>query len=376
MIADKPKNCCGCTACEWVCPQRAIRMVTDPLGFLLPEVDKSLCIGCGLCEKLCPFITNTQKEDAALPLAYAARHKNTGEIDTSRSGAVFTAVSSFVISRGGVVYGAAFADDCSVEHQKASDYIEMFKFKGSKYTQSDMRGIIRDLYAELQRDRMVLFSGTPCQISAIRNLVPHKYKENLYLVDVVCHGAAAPRVWADYIRYLEKRERRKIVKADFRDKSIYGWDGLHRESFLFDNNKKHTYPITFYQPFLIREACSVCPYATTQRVSDLTLGDLWEWESVCPTMNEDKKGISLVLVNTDKGQELLDSVAGDLDVRKIPLDDCLQLNLQNPTPRDPRADAFAKDYRSHGWEYTLAKYYPVSWTDKIKYGVKRVLGRV
>lgn len=351
-------------------------MVADPLGFLMPEIDKNLCIGCGLCEKLCPFITKIQKEKTVLSLAYVARHKNTDEIDTSRSGAVFTAVSSFVISRGGVVYGAAFADDCSVEHQKASDYIEMFKFKGSKYTQSDMRGVIRDLYAELQRGSIVLFSGTPCQTSAIRNLVPHKYKEKLYLVDVVCHGTAAPRVWSDYIRYLEKRERRKIVKADFRDKSIYGWDGLHRESFLFDNNKKHTYPITLYQPFLIREACSSCPYATTQRVSDLTLGDLWEWESICPSMNKDKKGISLVLVNTEKGKYLLGSVVGDLNVRKISLDDCLQPNLQSPTPRDHRADAFAKDYRLHGWEYAFAKYYPVSLAEKIKYEVKRVLGRV
>lgn len=376
MIKNLPNDCCGCTACESVCGHMAIQMVPDTLGFMLPKVDEKVCIDCGLCEAVCPFISFEHIDCSQhYPTAYAARHKEIQEVETSRSGAVFMALSSYIISEGGIVYGATITDNCNVAHQKTSEYNGLTKFKGSKYIQSDMRGVIKDLRKELQAGKKVLFSGTPCQTAAVRNAISETKRDNLYLVDIVCHGVASPKLWSDYIGYLEKREHCKIVKADFRDKAIYGWDGLHRESFVFDDNSKHTYPITFYQPFLIREACNSCPYSNLSRPSDLTLGDLWGWENVCPNMNEDNKGISLLLVNTSKGKSLLDNVEDVLYIVEVDLEKCLQSNLQRPTPRDSRSDTFMKDYAHNGFEYVLAKYYPVTITEKVKYKIKRVLGK-
>lgn len=375
MINNLPTNCCGCSACEWVCPHKAIRMVSDSLGFSLPSVNTEDCINCGLCESVCPFFSNNNKHNNdGFPITYAARNKEIHEIETSRSGGVFTALSTYIIDIGGVVYGAAFSNKSVVTHQKAENYIELSKFKGSKYTQSDIKGIISDLQNELSSGRPVLFSGTPCQTSAIRNLMSRKYT-NLYLVDVICHGVVSPKVWSDYIQYIEKKERKKVVKADFRDKSIFGWDGLHRESFIFDNNIKHTYPVTFYQSFLIRESCSSCPYSSIKRATDLTLGDLWGWEKICSDLNKDKKGISLVLVNSQKGAKLLDNIAKDLHLKEISLDKCMQPNLINPTPRDKFAEEFKDDYVSKGFDYVLKKYYTVTLTEKVRYKIKRILGK-
>lgn len=373
MIDNLPKNCCGCAACEASCPYHAIQIVTDSLGFFLPTVNLLSCRDCGICEKVCPFLRIESCNHLEFPISYAARHKNIKEIETSRSGAVFIALSSRIIEDGGIVYGAAFSNNCTVKHQKAQSKIELIKFKGSKYTQSDMRGIIKDIRKELSASHPVLFSGTPCQTAAVRNSINISLRNKLYLIDIICHGTASPKFWSDYINDLEAREHKKIIKADFRDKNLYGWDGLHRESFIFENNKKYTYPITFYQPFLIREACSKCPYASIKRYSDLTLGDFWNWESICPEMNNDKKGISLVLINSVKGLNLFNQTKNSLDFKEIQIEQCLQLNLQQATPRDIRADEFAKDYVAKGYLFVKNKYYSIPLIEKIKYRVKRAL---
>ncbi len=208
-------------------------MKPDALGFLYPEVDRERCVDCGLCEKVCSF---NDHYDTSLnlerPLAYAARHKDPNEMVTSRSGAAFIAISDYILELGGVVYGAGYADHFRVVHKRATTKDERNEFKGSKYVQSDMNTVFHQVKQDLRNGLTVLFSGTPCQTSGLDSYVGKRLRENLFLVDVVCHGVPGPYLWRDYIAYLENKQGSPIVWVDFRDKQKYGWTA-HHETFKF-----------------------------------------------------------------------------------------------------------------------------------------------
>ncbi len=232
---NNPADCCGCTACASICTHDAITMQPDALGFLYPVVDKSKCIDCGLCEKVCSF---NDHYDTSLnlprPDAYAARHKDMQEIETSRSGAAFIAISDYILNQGGVVYGAGYTDHFRVVHKRATTKEERDEFKGSKYVQSDMGNIFKQVKDDLKNGLIVLFSGTPCQTSGLNSFIGKKLRENLYLVDIVCHGVPGPYIWRDYLAYLEKKQGSKICWVNFRDKQEFGW-AAHKETFKFVN---------------------------------------------------------------------------------------------------------------------------------------------
>lgn len=230
---NDPKDCCGCTACASICAHDAISMQPDALGFLYPKVDETKCVECGLCEKVCAFNDNYDKSlNLPKPDAYAARHKNMAEVETSRSGAAFIAISDWILKHGGVVYGAGYADHFRVVHKRATTKAERDEFKGSKYVQSDLTGVFKQVKEDLRNGMIVLFSGTPCQTSGLNSYVGKKLRENLYLVDIVCHGASGPYIWRDYLAYLEKKQGSEICWVNFRDKQKYGW-GAHKETFKF-----------------------------------------------------------------------------------------------------------------------------------------------
>lgn len=232
---DNPADCCGCTACASVCVHNAITMQPDALGFLYPHVDSTKCVECGLCEKVCSFNDNEDSlTNRVNPQAWAARHRNINEVMKSRSGAAFVAISDYILEQGGVVYGAGYKDHFRVAHKRATTKEERDEFRGSKYVQSDLSGVFQMVKEDLRNGLMVLFSGTPCQTAGLNSFISRKLRENLVLVDIVCHGVPSPFIWRDYIAYLEKRSGRKISVVNFRDKEIYGWED-HRESFEFEN---------------------------------------------------------------------------------------------------------------------------------------------
>lgn len=368
--------CCGCSACESVCSHRAIRMNADALGFMYPIVDESLCVDCGLCSKVCPFVREASVLYSIHPLkVFAARHNIIKEVETSRSGAVFIALSDEVLDKSGVVYGAGYTGGFRVVHQRAITREQRDSFKGSKYVQSDLRGIYNKVKNDLKDGRLVLFSGTPCQTAALLNYTPPRLRRNLYVVDVVCHGVASPQVWNDYITYVEKKEGQKIVGVNFRDKQVFGWSGLHRESFTFSDGSKHCYSLTFYQPFLIRKSCHDCPYATMSRPSDITIGDFWGWERVDGTINADDKGVNLVLCNTDKGVSLFNAVSSHLQIIPAEKGQYEQPNLQPPTEEHPLRKPFEEDFTEYGFNYVLHKYWKVSMKERMKWRIKRLIGK-
>ena len=230
---NNPADCCGCSACQSICTHDAIMMQPDTMGFLYPVVNKDKCIDCGLCEKACSFHENYDTSfNLPEPAAYAARHKNMEEVETSRSGAAFIAISDYILKLGGVVYGAGYTDHFRVVHKRATTKEERDEFKGSKYVQSDMNTVFRQVKKDLKEGMIVLFSGTPCQTSGLASYVGKRLRENLYLVDIVCHGVPSPSLWKDYIAYLERKQGAEICWVNFRDKQYFGW-AAHHETFKF-----------------------------------------------------------------------------------------------------------------------------------------------
>ena len=214
---DNPSDCCGCTACASVCTHDAITMQPDALGFLYPRVDESKCVDCGLCDKVCAFNDDYDRSlNLPQPDAYGARHKDMDEVATSRSGAAFIAISDWILKHGGAVYGAGYADHFRVVHKRAVTKEERDEFKGSKYVQSDLTGIFRQVKQDLKDGRIVLFSGTPCQTSGLNSFIGKHLRENLYLVDIVCHGVPGPYLWRDFLAYVEKKHGDTVSVVNFR----------------------------------------------------------------------------------------------------------------------------------------------------------------
>lgn len=370
MIKIKnPADCCGCTACASICTHDAITMKPDALGFLYPEVNNSKCIDCGLCEKVCAF---NDHYDTSLnlekPLAYAARHKDINEVETSRSGAAFIAISDYILDNSGIVYGVGYKDHFRVAHKRATTKEERNEFKGSKYVQSDLDNIFKQVKEDLKEGNTVLFSGTPCQTAGLNSFIGKKLRENLILVDIVCHGVPSPYIWRDYIAHLEKKQGAPIVWVNFRDKQKYGWVA-HHETFKFKGKKnKKSFKFLFYNHIMFRKSCGNCHFANTKRPSDITIADFWGWEKIDTNFNKDNKGCSLVLLNTEKGYKLFEVVKDRMTTISANLEDCLQPNLQYPTTIHPKQIDFEKDYKCYGFDYVLKKY-----SNKgFKYNLKRI----
>lgn len=348
-----PADCCGCTACASICNQDAIKMTPDALGFLYPQVDIDKCIDCGLCEKVCSFNDNY---DTFLnfhePIAYAARHKSTEEVMRSRSGAVFVVLSDFVLDNGGVIYGVGFSEHFRVEHKRATTKDECDEFRCSKYVQSDMRNVFRQVKNDIKDGLTVLFSGTPCQTAGLNSYIGKKLREKLILVDVVCHGVPGPNFWTDYLAYLEQKEGSPIISVNFKDKEQFGWSA-HCETFLFENGMRKWYPKSFYQPIMFRRSCSNCHFCNTKRPSDITIADFWGWQKLDTEINADNKGVNLVLLNTEKGKDLFESVKGELHVICATPETYMQPNLRMPTKVHSKRMKFEQDYINKGFEYVF-----------------------
>lgn len=371
---NNPSDCCGCTACAAVCPAEAISMQPDIMGFLYPVVNIEKCVDCGKCEKVCAFNDSYDKSGSlASPMAFGARHKNMDEVATSRSGAAFIALSDVILNSGGVVYGAGYVDHFRVAHKRATTRQQRDEFKGSKYVQSDLHGIFRMVKNDLQNGLIVMFSGTPCQTAGLASYIGTRLRENLFLVDIICHGVPSPYIWRDFLAYIEKKQRNKVIWVDFRDKEMFGW-AAHRETFKFVNGgAKMSFSFIFYRHIIFRHSCGKCHFSNIQRPSDITLGDFWGWEKTNPEFNKDDKGVSLLLINTEKGQWLLEQAKKDLDTFPANIEDCLQPNLKEPTKIHPARKRFEKLYARKGFLVAMKRYGDIGWRYKLAHPFLRLI---
>lgn len=335
-IKDK-RDCCGCTACASICPQSAISMLPDKLGFTYPNVDEAKCVECGLCERVCEFHEGYNRYDNyEEPLVYACRHKDIKELNDSQSGALATAIMECFMEKPGVVYGVAYDKDLSIIHKRVTSLSECKEFKGSKYVQSDLTGVFKNVLSDLKKGERVLFLGTPCQVAGLKSFIPSKYHKELLLVDNVCHAVPSPALWKSYREWIENKYKKRVVKTVFRDKQ-FGWHS-HKETFVFDDNSsisRESFKNMFYSHLIVRRSCSSCFFTNYKRVSDITVGDFWGWEKTYSEWN-DNKGVSLAFVNSAKGDFIFKELKNYIDVIESSVEECAQPQLFHPIKIDEK----------------------------------------
>ena len=308
MITIRNKNeCCGCGACSQICPKQCIEMKPDTEGFLYPVVNKDACINCGLCEKSCPIL-NTRSENTARQNAFIAFHRDEHVRMSSSSGGIFSALAENTMQHGGIVFGAAFDKDFLVHHIGVERLEELEKLCGSKYLQSRTELCYLEAKAALEEERPVLYSGTGCQIAGLKSFLGKDYP-NLLTVDIVCHGVPTPKLWKRYLNDQEKKRGSLVKQVCFRQKDT-GWRSFSLK-LTFHNDLTYQKAFKddhFMQMFLrnicLRPSCYTCKFKTVYSKADLTLGDCWGIEKYRPDLDDDK-GLSVIIVHTDKGEEAL-----------------------------------------------------------------------
>lgn len=310
MIDIKDKHeCCGCHACVSACSAHCITMKADEQGFLYPSVDKDICTHCGLCEKVCPVINQGMPCEPIK--VYAAKCNDIQVRMQSSSGGIFTLLAEAVIKEGGVVFGAKFTENWNVVHAWTDSLDGIAFFRGAKYVQSTIGNTYKEAKEFLLQGRKVLFSGTPCQIAGLKSFLRKDY-EGLVTVDMVCHGVPSPLVWKTYLTSENqgKPSQPTIESISFRDKT-YGWKRYRFHICYSGSNNKPSSGNIYMKGFLnnlyLRPSCHACPARSGKSGSDIVLGDFWGIEKHYPQIDDDK-GISLVLINSHKGQTLYDSI--------------------------------------------------------------------
>lgn len=334
-------------------------MTADEEGFLYPVVDEVACIKCGLCERVCVCLHHAEREQGT-PKAYAAYNRNEEVRLASSSGGVFTLLAEYVLEQKGVIYGAAM-ENFRVKHIRVSDSEGLALLRGSKYVQSDIGQTYLQAKADLEAGKIVLFTGTPCQIEGIKSFLRKDYK-NLITMDIICHGVPSPMVWDRYVAYREKEAGAPATRMFFRHKE-YGWK-TYAVLFEFSNNTAYVRRLgddLFMQVFLhdlcLRPSCYACNFKTIYRTSDITVADFWGIETVCPELDDDK-GASLVLIHSKRGKELFSAIQGKLCCKAVALDEALRgnpaINHSAQKPKD--RDAFMKDILHDSFEVTVHRY--------------------
>ena len=358
-VNDK-RDCSGCTACASICPVKCIEMKSDEEGFVYPVVDKSRCINCGLCEKTCPIIN--RKADAKIePRAYACINNNLAVRMNSSSGGVFSLLAEYILQNDGVVFGASFDEKFVVRHTFVEREEDLNKLRVSKYVQSDMGEMFKKAKEFLDADRKVLFTGTACQIAGLKSFLKRDY-ENLFTQDLICHGVPSPLVWK---KYLELKGFEDCESISFRKKLENKKRGVFYAKFKNgEEYVKSPYPSEpmtriFLLNKCLRPSCHACVFKTITRQSDVTLADFWGINSVLPEIN-DKKGVSLVLIQSEKGQKLFDEIKSGMTYKEVNFKHAIIHNkmyyksaLKNPVRtrffRDLQNLPFKKVMGRYGW---------------------------
>lgn len=334
-VLDKNK-CTGCTACASICPKQAITMATGEDGFKYPVINQEKCIDCGLCKKTCPVL-NT-KENKSINKCYVAYSKDKKYSNNSSSGGIFPLIADLILEEKGIVIGAAFDDNNKLNHVAISKKEDLIKLKGSKYLQSNLDNIFKYVKNNI-KDKKILFVGTPCQVAGLKRTV--KDNDNLVCIDLVCHGVPSPKLFEKYVKELEQRENSKLIKYNFRDKRS-GWDSYSNTA-IFEKNeiielqKNNDYMKLFLSDVALRESCYNCNFKLGNKYSDITLGDFWGVKKYYPEMYN-KKGVSAIIVNTEKGDEIVNKIKPNLEYKDCLIEEIISGNPSIKTACHERKD--------------------------------------
>ncbi len=358
------QDCCGCGACVAACPEYCITMQPNREGFLYPHVNQEKCTECGKCLSTCPWGNIPKISNRIAPSnVFAAWHLDEGIRRLSSSGGVFSALAEDILAHDGIVVGAAFDEHLVCRHIIIKDINELSRLRGSKYVQSQISSdIFYSLRQALDEGRFVLFTGSPCQVAGLRNVLGRDY-ENLFCCDFICHGVPSPQFFRKHIESLHKPGN-PLISFSFRDKT-HGWKRSSvRKTWangktLLESIQSDTYMAAFRKNLSLRESCYSCKYATTIRQGDLTIADFWKVASKYPEYDTDDKGTSLILVNTDKGAHWLDHCLQSLFIGKANLEHAITGNrgLQAPAERPACRNTFYFDTERKSMRRLRSKYH-------------------
>ena len=369
-------NCTGCQTCRVVCPKLAISMNKNIDGFLAPSIDQELCVKCHQCEKSCPIL-NKVPSSSFESKALIIKSKNEEIRMASSSGGVFSHLAEYIIREGGYVVGTAFTEDFhAVKHVMINDTSEISLLRGSKYLQSDVGNIYVHVKNKLLEGKKVLFSGTGCQIAGLRLYLKEEY-ENLFLVDVVCHGVPSQDLWSRYLSKIETDYQSRANNVNFRSKKI-GWEEFGLEAYFGENVyfkelKDDPYLEIFQRNLSLRESCYNCKYKSATGIADVSIGDLWGADQIDSAFN-DNRGISFVLVNSNKGERLMNAVKDQVNSKEINIEDAIShnRNIAFPATMPTNRKQFFADLTNKPLNYVLKKYTRILRKERIKRALDKV----
>lgn len=353
-------KCTGCSTCDQLCSLHAISMVETSEGFKYPLIDRNRCVDCHLCEKRCPVLHNVTLNSREIE-TYACINTDEYIRRESSSGGIFFLCAGHIINAGGVVFGVRFNESFSVVHGFARTIEELSAFRGSKYVQSEIGNVYTECKAFLDSGLPVLFSGTPCQIGGLKAYLNKEY-ENLYLIDIICHGVPSPLLWKKYFTYRTAQANSPVRRIAFRRKDC-GWERFS-VAFTYENATeyretldKDLYMQLFLRDVSLRESCYSCSFKTEHRCSDLTIADFWGVDKICPEMFDDK-GTSLVLVQSAKGQELLEAIKSGLKIKEVSVTESIRFNpaLTKSAQRPRCRNTFFRDLETKSMVFVFKKY--------------------
>ncbi len=356
--------CTGCGACVAACPKGAIERKDDSEGFPTPYIVEDKCIECGLCAKVCPAL-NPPKMNL-IGDTYAAQILDRDALRESTSGGVFTVFAREIFRRGGVVYGCVWDKDYNAVVTKAESEEEMKPMRGSKYVWSYAGDTFPDIKNYLKEGRIVLFSGLPCQVAGLKKYLGKEY-ENLFSLDFLCSGSPSPLAFQKYLDTICESPDRSALDLRFRNKNPHGvgvhitYRGMKKPTSARADHIANPYYYSFYSHFIDRRSCYHCPFGTVQRIADFTMGDFWGIADYYPDMDI-KAGVSALMVNSEKGIDLLKSVENELTLVKTKPQYIAKKNNLSLTDKPknrtvvPFRDDFFLELNQSGWKSAEKKY--------------------
>lgn len=348
MNISKVTNCYGCLACLDKCPQKCIQINKNTLGHLYPYVSNK-CINCGACLKVCPA-ENNNLYHSILHTWAVWRNDDKLRMESS-SGGLASAISEFFILKGGIVYGCAFIPEFSFAHVRCESFEDLKKIKGSKYVQSNMNGVFHSIKNDLEHNKKILFIGTPCQVASI-NLYFRNQLDSIYTIDLICHGVPSEQLLKESIP--NKIFDSAFDKVIFRDNIKYHFSIIRENSIIYQRPlHKDLFLKGFFTALFYRNSCYTCKFATKRRVGDITVGDFWGIDKKTITADF-TKGISLCIVNSDKGDRLFEQIP---DITKIKRSETEAIDgnkqLQHPVGKTIRSKIFSLLYPLLGFKYSV-----------------------
>lgn len=342
----KQEKCTGCFTCMNICPKDAIIAGEDIYGKTIPVINKEKCIECGLCVKKCPI--NHPVKLSYPQKCYAAWGKEREEREDCASGGIATVFSNCVISENGVVYGTAFNDKLELVHTEGKKKEELQKFKGSKYVQSYIGLIFRQIKQRLEEGKCVLFIGTPCQVAGVKSYLGKDY-ENFLTVDIICHGTPPMKYLKEYMDVVDRNHKAKNIV--FRGKKDYYFT-LYDEEGVFSCKKSSCdfYFYGFLQGLIHRDNCYICNWARSERCSDITIGDFWGLDKKSLKVEYEGK-VSVVLINTIAGKKFWEKYKNHFYWEERTVDEAINKNaqLKKPSVCHPDRKYFLERYKDKGF---------------------------